>query len=57
MPTKFMDVKGIAKYLGVSKETIYRLLYRNKIPSHRIGKLHVFDPEEVAKAVKKGKLS
>ncbi len=54
--TQWMDVNQIALYMGVSKETVYRLLDKKKIPSHRVGKLHKFDPCEVSKAMKKGKL-
>lgn len=43
----WLDVKGAAKHLSVSKETIYRLLDRGEIPSHRIGKLWRFSSEEL----------
>jgi excisionase family DNA binding protein len=43
----WLSVEGIAVYLGVSKETIYRWLDRKKIPAHRIGKLWKFKPSEV----------
>ena len=52
----WMSVEETAVFIGVSKETIYRLLERKKIPSHRVGRLHRFDPREVSDAVKKGKL-
>jgi len=51
--TKWMNVKEIAIYLRVSKETIYRLLKSNKIPHHRIGKTIIFDCDEIDKWVKK----
>jgi excisionase family DNA binding protein len=50
------SVPQIAAYLGVSKETVYRWLDRKQIPCHRVGKLWKFDPEEVDKAIKKGRL-
>jgi len=43
----WLSVEGIAEYLGVSKETIYRSIDRKKIPAHRIGKLWKFKPSEV----------
>lgn len=43
----WLSVEGIAEYLGVSKETIYRWLDRKKIPAHRVGKLWRFKPTEV----------
>lgn len=48
------SVEGIAEYLGVSKETIYRWLDRKKIPAHRIGKLWKFKPSEVDEWVMSG---
>lgn len=43
----WLSVEGIAQYLGVSKETIYRWLERGSMPSHRIGRLWKFKPSEV----------
>jgi excisionase family DNA binding protein len=50
----WLSVEGIAEYLGVSKETIYRWLERKKIPAHRIGKLWKFKPSEVDQWVMSG---
>lgn len=50
----WLSVEGIALYLGVSKETIYRWLDRKKIPAHRVGKLWKFKPAEVDKWVISG---
>lgn len=50
----WLSVEGIAEYLGVSKETIYRWLERKKIPAHRIGKLWKFKPYEVDQWVLSG---
>lgn len=50
----WLSVEGIAEYLGVSKETIYRWLERKKIPAHRIGKLWKFKPSEVDQWIKNG---
>ena len=43
----WLSVEEIAKYLGVSKETIYRALDKGNIPAHKIGKLWKFKPSEV----------
>jgi excisionase family DNA binding protein len=51
----WLSVEGIAEYLGVSKETVYRWLERKKIPAHRIGKLWKFKPSEVDQWVKSGR--
>ena len=50
----WLSVEGISEYLGVSKETIYRWLERQKIPAHRIGKLWKFKPSEVDQWVMSG---
>lgn len=38
----WFSVEQIAKHLGVSKETIYRWLEKQKIPARRVGKLWRF---------------
>lgn len=43
----WLSVGGIAKHLGISKETVYRWLEKRKIPAHRIGKLWKFKASEV----------
>jgi len=43
----WLSVKQVSIYLGVSKETIYRLLKRKEIPSYRVGKLHKFNSDEI----------
>ena len=43
----WLDVPGIAQHLGVSKETIYRMLKSGSIPASRIGKLWKFKASEV----------
>lgn len=50
----WLSVEGIAEYLGVSKEPIYRWLERKKIPACRIGKLWKFKPNEVDQWVMSG---
>ena len=44
---RWMSVQDIANHLGVSKETVYRWLEQQTIPSHRLGKLWKFKPTEV----------
>ena len=51
---RWLSVEEIAQHLGVSKETIYRWLDREKIPSHRMGKLWKFRPSEVDEWVVRG---
>jgi excisionase family DNA binding protein len=53
---QWLNVKEIAKHLGVSKESVYRWLERGTIPAHRVGKLWRFKAQEVDLAVFKGRL-
>lgn len=46
---RWLSVTEIGKHLGVSKETIYRWLDKDKIPAKRIGKLWKFKLSEVDK--------
>ncbi|MEK6705028.1 MAG: helix-turn-helix domain-containing protein [Bdellovibrionota bacterium] len=50
----WLSVEEIAKHLGISKETIYRWLEKEKIPAHRVGKQWRFKPTEVDDWVREG---
>lgn len=50
----WLSVEEISKYLGVSKETVYRWLEKRAVPAHRIGKLWKFKPSEVDFWIKNG---
>lgn len=51
---RWLSVEEIAKHLGISKETVYRWLEKQKVPAHRIGKLWKFRPSEVDQWVVSG---
>lgn len=51
---RWLSVQEIAKYLGISKETVYRWLEKGKIPAHRVGKLWKFKTSEVDEWIVKG---
>lgn len=51
---RWLSVQEIAKYLGISKETVYRWLDKGRIPAHRVGKLWKFKTSEVDEWVKQG---
>ena len=45
----WLSVEEVGHHLGVSKETVYRMLEQdaNTIPAHRLGKLWRFNKDEV----------
>jgi excisionase family DNA binding protein len=51
---RWLGVEELARYLGVSKDTIYVWLTRSAVPGHRIGKLWKFKREEIDEWVKAG---
>lgn len=51
---RWLSVEEIAAHLGISKETIYRWVEREKIPAHRVGRLWKFKASEVDQWVMSG---
>lgn len=51
---RWLSVEEIAAHLGISKETIYRWLEKEKIPAHRVGRLWKFKASEVDQWIKDG---
>ena len=45
--TPWMNVKEAAKYLRVSKETMYRMINEGRVPGYRLGKLWLFHRDEL----------
>ncbi len=56
-PEPWLSVEEIARYLGVSKESIYRWLEKQRIPAHRVGKQWRFKPSEIDRWVTSGHAS
>ncbi len=46
-PERWYSVEEIASHLGVSKETIYRWVEKEKIPAHKVGRQWKFRVSEV----------
>jgi len=44
---KWLGVEEVSKYMGVSRETIYRMILKKSVPTYRVGKLHKFDAGEI----------
>ena len=51
---RWLSVEEIAKYLGVSKESIYRWLESKNMPAHKVGRQWKFKVEEVDSWVTSG---
>jgi excisionase family DNA binding protein len=52
--TRWYSVNGVASYLGVATDTIYRWIERKKLPAHRVGRLWKFKLSEVDAWVRSG---
>ena len=53
---QLLGYSELAEVLGVSVMTLKRLVKKEAIPYHTMGKRVVFDLQEVLKATKKGKI-
>ena len=51
---RWLSVEEIADHLGVSKETIYRWVEKQKIPAHKVGRQWKFKVSDVDKWVTDG---
>jgi len=47
MTTKWLTIEQIAEYLQVSKEKVYKLCQRGKMPASKVGGQWRFDVKEV----------
>ena len=55
MPERWLSVEEISAHLGVSPDTIYKWVYRKKMPAHKVGRLWKFLASEVDQWVKHGR--
>lgn len=46
-PKPIMNIREVAKYLGVSTMSIYRYVKQRKIPASRVGKFWRFRKEKI----------
>lgn len=51
---RWLSVDEIGKYLGVSSDTIYRLIDKHSMPGHRVGRRWMFKQDEVDVWVRSG---
>lgn len=57
MSDRWVSVEEIAKYLGVSKDTVYGWIATKDLPAHKVGRLWKFKTDEVDDWVRTGKAS
>lgn len=48
-----LTVDEVATYLRVKKQTVLKWVSQDKIPSIKIGRFRMFDPDEIRKWVKR----
>jgi len=51
---RWLSVDEICKYLGVSKDTVYKWIDKHKMPAHRMGRLWKFKKRQVDAWVEAG---
>lgn len=47
MEKRFMSVKELAAYLGVSVHTVYSWISTRRVPHYKVGRLPKFDRREI----------
>ena len=54
MSERWLSVDEIAKYLGISKDTVYTWISKRNMPAHKVGRLWKFKTEEIDNWVRDG---
>ncbi len=57
MEDRWLSVDEIAKYMGVSRDTVYKWIERKGLPAHKLGRLWKFRIHEVDDWVRAGHAS
>lgn len=52
---RFFSLNDTARYLGLSRKTLYAWAERRKIPGYKVGRLWLFDIEELASFLKRNR--
>jgi excisionase family DNA binding protein len=52
--TRWLSVEEIAIHLGIKKDTVYKWVSKQHMPSHKVGRLLKFDKAEIDHWVKTG---
>jgi excisionase family DNA binding protein len=51
---KWMRMPQLARYLSVSRTTVYRLVQQHHLPTHKVAGTIFFDQEEVDRWIRSG---
>ena len=54
MEDRWLSVDEIGSYLGVKRDTVYKLISERGLPAHKVGRLWKFKKENVDEWVRKG---
>jgi len=54
MEDRWLSVEEIAKYLGISKDTVYTWINSKNMPAQKIGRLWKFKRDEVDEWIRSG---
>jgi excisionase family DNA binding protein len=49
---KLLSVNDICEYLGIARDTVYKLIITESLPAYRLGRLWKFKKKEVDKWLK-----
>ena len=55
MEDRWLSMREICKYLGVSNDTVYKWINKHAMPTHRMGRLWKFKISEVDEWVRSGR--
>jgi excisionase family DNA binding protein len=47
MEDRWLSVDGIAEYLGIKRDTVYKWITAKHMPAHRMGRFWKFKKDEV----------
>ena len=53
MEERWLSVEDVCEYLGVARDTVYKLIAKKNLPAYRVGRLWKFKVHEVDEWVKK----
>jgi excisionase family DNA binding protein len=54
---RWYSLEEIAEYLGISKDTVHRLIRTQEMPAHKVGKLWKFKTSEIDAWVRSSKIN